>query len=193
MNSATTEKYNGMFDVRAKRAKKTAEVFTPDELVCEMLSKLPKETWEEGKTYLDPAVGNGQFLIWVLIRKISLGHNPTEALKTLYGADIYQDNVNECKLRLLKVMQVAGINVTIEHVRIVSKNIFWCRPDVYSKGSLDYDFEFDHEIKPDRLAKAAEWAIGVLNKKAPDGRLHVEVPPRQAWIDFLKKWFCKKG
>ena len=85
-----------MAALRSERAKKSAEVFTTDGLVGAMLSKLPKEVWEEGKTFVDPAgCGNGQFLMWVLIRKIAASHDPVEALKTLYGVDIVQENINE--------------------------------------------------------------------------------------------------
>ena len=34
---------------RVKRKKQTAEVFTPDSLVNDMLNKLPDEVWEEEK------------------------------------------------------------------------------------------------------------------------------------------------
>ena len=59
---------------REKRRKQTAEVFTPDTLVNEILDKLPKNVWQEGEehTVLDPTCGNGQFLIWVLLRKLLL-------------------------------------------------------------------------------------------------------------------------
>ena len=82
---------------RQQRAKRTAEVFTPNSLVNDMLNKLPEEVWEENKTFCDPAVGNGQFLVWILLRKIAKGHKPAEALKTVYGADIMRDNIQECR------------------------------------------------------------------------------------------------
>ncbi len=90
------------FLVRSKeRVKAHGEVFTPTKLVLEMLSHLPDDVWDEGKTYLDPSAGNGQFLIPVLLIKTSLGHkNP---LATIYGVELLQDNVAECRFRLLEV------------------------------------------------------------------------------------------
>lgn len=141
--------------IREGRKKYTSEDFTPDKLVCQMLSKLPKENWKENKTFVDPAVGNGQLLIWALIYKIHLGHNPTDALKTLYGADIFNENVNECRLRLLKIVKKHQ-KIKEEHVEIVLKNIHWLRTDLHPNGALDYNFEFDHEIKKERVEKFME-------------------------------------
>ena len=53
----------GQTETRKARQKQTAEIFTPDYLVNEMLDQLPKTVWEENKTFCDPACGNGQFLI----------------------------------------------------------------------------------------------------------------------------------
>ena len=84
-----------------ERIKLLGEVFTPTELVLEMLDKLPDDVWTDPtKTFLDPTCGNGQFLIAVLTVKKALGHNLEQALSTIYGADIMEDNVVECIERL---------------------------------------------------------------------------------------------
>lgn len=90
-----------------KRVKDLGEVFTPSELVNSMLSKLPKELWkDETKTFIDPACGNGNFLVEVVKRKIKAGSNKWQALSTTYGVDIMEDNVLECRERLLQVADV---------------------------------------------------------------------------------------
>ncbi len=127
---------------RGRRRKRTAEVFTPHKLVNEILDKLPTEVWEEKEdnTFLDPACGNGNFLVEVLKRKISKGHDPTEALKTIYGLDIIGENVAECRARLLEIIK-GYEGVTREHIRTVFQNIRnMCR---YTRGSLDYDMSFE--------------------------------------------------
>lgn len=83
------------------RVRATGEVFTPTALVVEMLASIPLERFAPGKTVLDPACGDGQFLVaakWVKI----LHHGMTEesALADLYGIDIMRDNVNLCRRRL---------------------------------------------------------------------------------------------
>jgi len=85
-----------------ERIKKFGEVFTPPELVNKMLDILPPEE------IINPAYtigdvtgcGNGAFLIEVLNRRMKAGINHKDSLKTIYGVDIMEDNIAECKKRL---------------------------------------------------------------------------------------------
>ena len=108
--------------------KDLGEVFTPTPLVLEILEQLPESVWEQGKTYLDPTVGNGQFLAAVLIIKLSLNHN--DALSTIYGVDIMQDNVDECRQRLIDIAGNTPANwAIVEH-------------NILCKDGLTYDYSF---------------------------------------------------
>jgi len=111
------------------RIKSTNEVFTPTAEVQRSLDKLPKEVFTDpSKTYLDPSCGDGQFLGEVLIRKIENGIDFEQALSTIYGVDIMQDNVDLCRERLLCGQ---------EHLRsIVEKNIVCA-------DALRYHYRFD--------------------------------------------------
>ena len=142
---------------RKARQKQTAEVFTPDNLVRQMLDKLPKEVWKKGKNFCDPAVGNGNFLIHVLRRKIDRGHSPLEALKTLYGVDIMQDNIKECRMRLLKQCTIYGETIKEEHIKAVFQNIIWINQKRFPGGALGYTFEFPNKIKLDDVARWMIW------------------------------------
>ncbi len=128
---------------REKRRKKTAEIFTPNNLVNKMLNKLPKKVWKKEKTFFDPACGNGNFLIWILLKKISNDHDPTEALKTIYGLDIKRDNIRECRLRLLKIISLFE-DVEKKHIEIIFQNIRWLNKKKWPNGSLDpkWDMSF---------------------------------------------------
>lgn len=85
-----------------QRIKATGEVFTPTELVQEMLDQLPPEVFTDPtKTFLDNSCGDGQFLGEVLIRKMENGSTFEQALSTIYGVDLMPDNVAECRKRLL--------------------------------------------------------------------------------------------
>lgn len=123
------------------RVKQLGEVFTPTELVLEILDQLPQEVWEDGKTYLDPTCGNGQFLAAVLIIKQSLNHN--NPLAVIYGVDIMQDNVDECRQRLI---DIAGN--TTKNWEIVKHNIL-------CKDGLTYDYSFD--VEPTPSEQLFEW------------------------------------
>jgi len=96
-----------------ERSDNHGEVFTPAACVSEMLDRkeFPQEFWSDISTmYLDPACGNGNFLVEVLRRKIANGATPTQALSTTYGIDIMMDNVAECRQRLFKIAYEANGN-----------------------------------------------------------------------------------
>jgi hypothetical protein len=119
------------------RIKQTAEVFTKTPLVQEMLDKLEQENptlfLDATKTFLDNSCGDCQFLSEVVIRKMEKsGCTLEQALKTTYGVELMEDNVNECKKRL------AGPNPTPEILEIVNKNIV-CH------DALTYDYKFGEE------------------------------------------------
>ena len=117
------------------RIKQTAEVFTPTPLVQEMLDKLEQQDptlfSDPTKTFLDNSCGDGQFLSEVIIRKIERsGCSLEQALQTTYGVDLMEDNVIECRKRLV------GPNPTPEILEIVTKNSV-CH------DALTYDYSFD--------------------------------------------------
>ena len=113
------------------RVKLLGEVFTPTALVLEILEQLPLTVWEQGKTYLDPTCGNGQFLSAVLIAKMAMNH--PEPLRSIYGVDIMQDNVDETRKRLLDIAGDTPANRTIvEH-------------NILCKDGLEYDYSFGEQ------------------------------------------------
>ena len=93
--------YMGEIDRDEYRVKATAEVFTPTDLVIRMLKKANLDDFAPSKTVLDPACGDGQFLVAAKWLKV-FAHNMSEedALKDIYGVDIMRDNVDLCKKRL---------------------------------------------------------------------------------------------
>jgi hypothetical protein len=86
----------------AVRVKATQEVFTPSHMVIDILDKLDSALFaDKEQTFLDPTCGDGQFLGEVLIRKMENGATFEQALSTVYGVDLMQDNVELCRERLL--------------------------------------------------------------------------------------------
>ena len=89
-----------------QRVKDFAEVFTNKREVKAMCGLVRSERWSNiESTVLEPACGNGNFIVEILARKYS--HCKTEkdglkALASVVGIDIQQDNVDECRERLLK-------------------------------------------------------------------------------------------
>jgi hypothetical protein len=79
----------------------TAEVFTPGGLVVDMLKRMPDEAFEPGMSVLDPACGDGNFLVaakWLKVFRF--GMSEEDALTDLYGVDVMRDNVDRAKKRL---------------------------------------------------------------------------------------------
>lgn len=96
------------------KIEKYGEVFTSSNEVNGMLDIVDEETRRLDSTFLEPACGDGNFLIEVLDRKlksISLLNKSIKlnyqidiflAVSSLYGIDIQKENVSKCQLRLFK-------------------------------------------------------------------------------------------
>ncbi len=76
------------------RVKQTGEVFTPRTLIREMLDKLPNEVWfDPNKTWLEPAAGDGNFLVEVKARLLQAGHDERHVLENmLFSIELIDDN-----------------------------------------------------------------------------------------------------
>lgn len=108
------------------RIKKFGEVFTPNALVLKMLKQLPQEVFTDPtKTFADiTGCGIGAFLVPVVKLKIKCGSTPEQALSTVYGVDIQEDNVFICRENLLKaVEEVTGSSRKNEWIEITNHNI----------------------------------------------------------------------
>lgn len=126
------------------RVKATGEVFTPTPLVQEMLDQIPNDQFNDPtKTFLDPSCGDGQFLGEVLIRKMENGSTFEQALSTVYGVDLMQDNVKLCQDRLLCGKE--------DFRPIVERNIVCA-------DALRYHYRFDGSPPYDDEAAAAEFS-----------------------------------
>ena len=117
------------------RTKQTAEVFTPTELVQEILDNMDQSIFEDSeKTFLDNSCGDGQILSEVVIRKMELSQCTLEqALSTIYGVDIMPDNIELCKKRLM------GPNPTESIIKILNTNI-------QCQDALEYDYSFGQPV-----------------------------------------------
>jgi SAM-dependent methyltransferase len=119
-----TKKVNKSETKGNERIKHLGEVFTPQELVCNMMEQVPLTVWEsEEKTFLDPACGNGNFLVEILRTRLAHGVGLIPALKTLYGVDIMKDNILESRKRLLDICSEHG-HAQESAESIINNNIF---------------------------------------------------------------------
>lgn len=91
------------------------EVFTPPALVTAMIDLVRDEAERIESRFLEPACGSGNFLVPVLQRKLATvrhryGRNEFEcrhhallAVMSIYGIELLDDNVAECRQNLVAV------------------------------------------------------------------------------------------
>lgn len=128
-----------------ERVKNLGEVYTNEREVNAMLDLVKEESYKIESRFLEPACGNGNFLIKILERKIEtvkniyknkedIEYNIVFAISCIYGIDICNENVKESRERLLYKIKdhfssvqnteypSDGFFQTIEY--ILDKNIF---------------------------------------------------------------------
>ena len=105
-----------------KRVAEHGEVFTAKRDVNAMLDLVKEETDRIDSRFLEPACGNGNFLVEILNRKLAavekekykvhrdrmaerMADLSLLAVSNIYGFDIMQDNVDESHVRMLSVLR----------------------------------------------------------------------------------------
>lgn len=98
-----------------QRVSDHGEVFTPEWLVDAMLDLVKDESERLDSRFLEPACGSGNFLRKILIRKLATvelkygksefdrQHYAVLSLMCIYGIELLEDNVAECKASLLEI------------------------------------------------------------------------------------------
>ena len=99
-----------------KRVADHSEVFTPPWIVEAMLDVVKSETERIDSRFLEPACGSGNFLVRVLQRKLAAvelkfgksdfekRHYALLALMCIYGIELLEDNIAECRTNLLEIL-----------------------------------------------------------------------------------------
>jgi hypothetical protein len=128
------------------RVQKYAEVFTSQKDVLNILNLVENECKRIDSRFLEPACGNGNFLVEILKFKLELvlikfgknqfdfEKNAIQSISTIYGIDILLDNVIECRQYLLDIFKDIYLkkykkkykNECINSAEVIlSKNIIW--------------------------------------------------------------------
>jgi len=106
------------------------EVFTPGWMVEDMVNLVKAESERIDSRFLEPACGSGNFLKVVLQRKLSTvqtrygkseferNHHALFGLMCIYGIELLEDNVVECRQNLLDIFTT--------QLRIDTESI-WCK------------------------------------------------------------------
>ena len=138
------------------RVSNHGEVFTNKREVNAMLDLVQQETERIDSRFLEPACGNGNFLVEILERKLKVvearykksqleyERNAITVISSIYGVDILEDNVQACRDRLLRIFKKYYIHhykkdfneeFLLSAEFILSKNIIW--GDALSMKKID--------------------------------------------------------
>lgn len=137
-NYATEER-----KARRKGSKSTQEFFTPYEIVKKMAEKVSEEVWADPtKTFCEPCFGNGQFLIYIIWKRLNCGIDVKQVFETLYGVELMADNVAETKERIFNLLNTMQVEYNKEEIQqildehLVCSDFFewdfekWCKKEV---------------------------------------------------------------
>ena len=74
-----------------------------------MTSKISKKDWADPeKTFGEPCFGNGNILLYIIYNRLKHKIDWETTLRTTYGVELFQDNVDECKERILNLLDQLG-------------------------------------------------------------------------------------
>jgi len=132
--------------ISKKRVADHGEVLTGKREVNAMLDLVKSETERIDSRFLEPACGTGNFLTEILERKLRVvesryGKSQLDyeryailAVSSIYGIDIQEDNVQQCRQRLFRIFDLNYLqlfkNKTNDNCResvrfILDRNIIW--------------------------------------------------------------------
>ena len=147
------------------RVKAYGEVFTPDSIVNDMLNLVDEEfvgiSDDEyiSKTILEPACGDGQFLVRILFRKLDKVKNYNQedryyylmkAISTIYGVDIQEDNA--AKKTVNKMMEgTFDLNDEIKYIQINLGIQFTDEMKLAIKTILDNNIIHGNTLEPESI------------------------------------------
>ena len=105
----------------------TQEFFTPFSIVQKMCNMISDETWADPeKTWLEPCMGDGNFVGYIIWNRIQHGIDWHTALKTLYGVELMADNVIETHDRVIDLLTKLGIEFDERTARKIMKKNLVC-------------------------------------------------------------------
>ena len=138
---------------RKSRHAVTQEDFTPNEIVEVMLDTFHEESYSNlDETFIDPACGNGNFLVSILNRKLVYCEcvgDAYKALKSIYGVELMADNVEECRQRLYDTVTKAFPEILKQQDMVFkTRAIIRNRIQWYDSLKFDYNHWPSLSLKP---------------------------------------------
>lgn len=116
---------------KAERIRQFGEVFTPLPTVREMLDTLEAgdpTVFDPARTFLEPACGDGAFVVEILRRKFERCRRPADyrtALESVYGFEIQGENVRTC-IRNVTELCYHYFRPTKQELQIINDHVIQC-------------------------------------------------------------------
>lgn len=151
-----------------ERVTKHGEVYTSEREVNNMLDLVKQETERLDSRFLEPACGDGNFLIKVLERKIDVllsrykknqyefEKNSVVVISSIYGLDILEDNVEETKNRLFNYYK-SVYSKTFKG--LVNEEILLTLKYILSKNIIHGDALSLKKVDSDESVTFCEWSL----------------------------------
>ncbi len=149
-----------------KRVADHGEVFTPEWLVDAMLDLVKDETERLDARFLEPACGSGNFLKKILKRKLAAvevkysksefdrNHYALLGLMCIYGIELLEDNITECKENLLEIFS--------EYLNIDTEDALYACADFVLRQNIVHGDALTMKDMSGKPIAFAEW--GYLGK-----------------------------
>ena len=156
-----------------QRVTNHGEVFTAEREVNAMLDLVKDETERIDSTFLEPACGEGAFLIKILERKLNVVKNKyfrnehdyekysILALTSLYGVDLLQDNAEICRNRLFKYWNKEYLKncKTIVNEDVMNAAKYILEKNILVGNALSLKMVDDKQQDLDKPIVFAEWTL----------------------------------
>lgn len=113
-----------------------------------MAAKILNKDWADPeKLFVEPTFGNGNILLYIIYNRIKHKVNWETALRTTYGVELFQDNVDECKDRIINLLDLLGIEYNKDLAKQIMNENLVCHDFFtwnfeewreYTQAELDY-------------------------------------------------------
>jgi hypothetical protein len=141
------------------RVRDLGEVFTPSSTIHEMLDLLPKKIWNihPSTTFLEPACGDGNFLVAILDRKLERVSEDLEAQLLPSGVDIEAAQFHA----LEAIASIYAIDISSENIiGGVPGHEIGARTRLLTLFSEWHELELGKTLTPRSIVfKAAKWIV----------------------------------
>lgn len=175
--SSSLESDNEKIIKSKQRVQNHGEVFTPKRIVKEILNmpNIREACQNPTSTFLEPAAGEGVFLVQVLNRKLKMvAKNYSEditrfenysllALSTLYGVELLEDNAQKCVMNMYQVYYDAYLRQVSEHSSKVKNRVLDSAKLIISKNIAQGNFLTKLSVTGNPLV-FSEWQVINLRK-----------------------------